>query len=379
MKQRLIVRELFDGKQRRRHQVVEVQDGVITCCETVSADHPEMLDGLLVPGWIDAQVNGGGGVLFNHAPTVHTLQTMAQAHSSFGTTAMLPTLITDDIKVIEQAAQAVADAIAEKVPGILGIHFEGPHLSTPKKGVHEASHIRGISEAEWAIYRRDDLGVKLMTIAPETVTPSEVCALRDMGVIVCIGHSNAGFETTRAALAAGAKGFTHLFNAMSPMTSREPGVVGAALSDTQSWCGLIVDGQHVHPATLQVACTAKPEEKTFLVTDAMSFAGSDANQMMLGDKVVQREAGKLTTSDGTLAGSDLTMDQAIRNTCSLLNFPLERALNMGSRYVAEFLQLQNEYGLIQPGMQANMVLLDEKTLTLKQVWQAGNMILNHSK
>ncbi|MFI4968827.1 MAG: N-acetylglucosamine-6-phosphate deacetylase, partial [Lysobacterales bacterium] len=218
----------------------------------------------LLPGFIDCQVNGGGGVLFNAAPTVETIRRIAAAHRRYGTTGLLPTLISDDAEVMRAAIAAVDAAIEQGVPGVLGIHLEGPYIAPARRGAHDAAKFRAFDDAELDLVCSLRNGVTVLTLAPERVAPERVRALGRRGVIVCAGHTAATYEETHAALAAGVRGFTHLYNAMSPLQGREPGVVGAALEDRASWCGLIVDGHHVHPASLRIALAAKPRGKLLL-------------------------------------------------------------------------------------------------------------------
>jgi len=327
---------------------------------------------LLAPGFIDVQVNGGGGVLFNEQPTVDGIAAIANAHRRFGTTGMLPTLITDDEATITTAAQAIIDARRDEVPGILGVHFEGPALNTARKGVHDASQFRALSDQLFALLGNEDLGERLVTLAPETLPPGTIARLVDLGVRVSVGHTAASYEQTRAALDEGLTGFTHLFNAMPPMESRQPGVIGAALEDRNSWCGLIVDGQHVHPATLKAAIAAKRPERMMLVTDAMPSVGSSQKDFILKGRRISVIGGRCTTEDGTLAGSDLDMASAVRNTVGQLGLPLDEALRMASRYPAEFLGLANTRGRIKPGFIADLVALDED-LQVHRSWIGGDM------
>ncbi|HOY24635.1 MAG TPA: N-acetylglucosamine-6-phosphate deacetylase, partial [Cellvibrio sp.] len=284
----------------------------------------------LIPGLIDTQVNGGGGVLFNDAPTVETLRVMSEAHRQFGTTGFYPTLISDDLSVVAKAIAAVKQAIAEKVPGVLGIHLEGPFLNPERKGVHDASKFKIIDEAAFELLTSLNAGKTLITIAPELTTPEMIARFVDAGVVVAAGHSAANYAQTKTALAAGLSSFTHLFNAMQPLTSREPGMVGAALEDENSWCGIIVDGFHVHPASLKVAHQAKATGKMVLVTDAMPSVGATDKNFMLNGELIRCERGKLstnklTTASGTLAGSDLDMLAAVKNTVEMVGIELEEA------------------------------------------------------
>lgn len=324
----------------------------------------------LLPGFIDAQVNGGGGVLFNNAPTVDALRTIAQAHRRFGTTGLLPTLISDDAAVMAQAIAAIRQAIAAGVPGILGIHLEGPYLAPARKGTHNAEKFRVPDETEIALATSLENGVTLLTLAPERLPADSIRALIRRGAIVAAGHTAATYEQTCAGLAAGVRGFTHLYNAMSPLQGREPGVVGAALEDADSWCGIIVDGVHVHPASLRVALAAKPRGKLFLVTDAMPPVGAADPSYELYGEIITAKDGVVRNAAGALAGSALDMGTAVRNTVKLLGLPLEEAARMASTYPAEFLGLQASHGRIAPGYRADLVTLDD-ALQVTGTWIAG--------
>lgn len=325
---------------------------------------------MLLPGLFDTQVNGGGGALFNDAPSVATLRTIAAAHRQYGTTALLPTLISDDLTVVEKAIAAVEQAINEKVPGIVGIHLEGPFLNPARKGVHNAEKFRTIDEAAFNLLTSLKVGKTLVTLAPELTTPEIIRRLVDAGVTVAAGHSAADYAQTRAALAAGLSSFTHLFNAMTPFTSREPGMVGAALEDAESYCGIIVDGYHVHPATLKVAVAAKTKGRMVLVTDAMPTVGAANKEFILNGEVIRSENGRCATATGTLAGSDLDMLSAVRNSVALLGLELSEAVRMASVYPAAMMGLENELGSLKPGYKANMILVDDE-LNLLNSWIDG--------
>lgn len=365
--QQISVARLFDGQHWQHNVTLSIDSGRIHSIRP--ADGP-VLEGTLVPGFIDVQVNGGGGALFNTSTNAEALRTMVKAHAQFGSTALLPTVITDSVAVMQQAADVIAQAIADKEPGVLGVHFEGPHLSVPKKGVHPQNYIRPLSEAELAIYRRTDLGIKLITVAPETISPQQIKDLVDADVIVCLGHSNTDAATVQAALAAGATGFTHLYNAMSPLTSREPGVVGAALADADSWCGVILDGLHVHPLAVKVALAAKPKGKMLIVTDAMSPVGTSQTEFDFFDGKVIRDGNKLTNLNGNLAGSVLDMASAVSYAVNELGLELSEAVRMASLYPAEFLGISKERGQIRIGSMADLALLNNKGI-VQQCWLEG--------
>lgn len=374
MKQTLIAERLFDGEHFHHNQAVTIEDGHVVALDTVTGAAETRLQGTLVPGFIDIQVNGGGGALFNHNPSKACIETIGRAHARFGTTGFLPTLITDNATVMAKAADAVADAIVSQSAGVLGVHFEGPHLSVPKKGVHPQSYIRRISDAELAIFARQDLGIKVVTLAPENVSVEVIKSLVDCGVKVCLGHSNADYDTVIAALDAGATGFTHLYNAMSALNSRDPGMVGAAIESQTAWCGLIVDGHHVHPAAAKIAIAAKPRGKVILVTDAMPPVGldDDASFELFGTRVL-RVGDRLNAVTGELAGCVLDMAGAVRNTVNLLGLPQAEALRMASLYPAQYLELSHAMGQISVGATADMVLLNDEGI-VQRTYIAGQQV-----
>lgn len=366
---------LFDGQQYHQNKCLVVNGGKVESIVSVEQltdeqqSQVEKLIGTIAPGYIDVQVNGGGGVLLNNQTTVAGIETIAKAHAKFGSTGIMPTLITDEITVIEQAADAMSQAIAQGIPGVLGIHFEGPHLSVEKKGVHNPAFIRPITAREIAAFTRKNIGIVMVTLAPENVMPEDIKKLVDAGVIVCLGHSNADSVTVKKALAAGATGFTHLFNAMSPFQSREPGMVGTALLDQNSWCGLIVDGHHVHYDACKLAIQAKNKGKIMLVTDAMSPVGSDEQTFELLGAVVHRNGDRLTAETGELAGSCIDMAATVKNTVEHLDCELGEALRMASKYPAEFLS-RTDLGQLTAGATASFVLLDDD-LSVQKTWING--------
>jgi len=326
--------------------------------------------GYLLPGFIDAQVNGGGGVLFNNDTSVEAIAAIGRAHRRFGTTGFLPTLISDDAQIMARAVDATRAAIAAGVPGALGVHLEGPYIAPARKGTHNEAKFRVPDAAETAMATSLDNGVTLITLAPEQVPLDTIRAMVARGAIVVAGHTAASYEQTRAGLDAGLRGFTHLYNAMSPLQGREPGAVGAALEDRDSWCGVIVDGVHVHPGSLRVALAAKPRGKLFLVTDAMPMVGSDDPAFALYGEVITAVDGVVRNAAGALAGSALDMATAVRNCVRLVGLSLDEAARMASTYPAQFLGLDQRYGRIAAGFQADLVLLDD-ALDVRSTWIGG--------
>ncbi|HSE75042.1 MAG TPA: N-acetylglucosamine-6-phosphate deacetylase [Dongiaceae bacterium] len=367
--------EIFDGAKRRAQHAVVVEGARIldvVPAAVLSADMPvrRVTGGVLAPGFIDVQVNGGGGVLLNDAPTAGGLRTMCDAHARFGTTALLPTLITDSPGVTARAVAAVKQAIADAVPGCLGLHLEGPFLSPERRGAHDANLIRTMTEADVDEILGLDIETLLLTVSPERITPAIIRRLVQGGVIVSLGHSNATYDQILAAVDAGARGVTHLFNAMSPLTHRAPGLVGGALDSGELWCGLIADGHHVHPAAIGIALRAKRRPgRIFLVTDAMSTVGSDQQTIELNGRTIWRRNGALELADGTLAGSDLDMMSGVRYLVKQVGVELGEALRMASIYPAEFLR-RSDLGRIAPGARADLVHIDDDLKAIA-TWRAG--------
>jgi N-acetylglucosamine-6-phosphate deacetylase len=312
---------------------------------------------LLLPGFIDVQVNGGGGRLFNEDPSVETVGIMAAAHRRFGTTGLLPTLISDDLSVVRNGIAAVEEAIDAEVPGILGIHIEGPFLSRARRGIHLASMLQEFDDRFLEMVASARRGKVIVTVAPECVTPSQIARLVQAGAVVCAGHSDADYETVKAAINAGASGFTHLFNGMSQLTNRAPGMVGAALEDRSTYAGIIIDGYHLHPASFRVALNAKGSDRLMLVTDAMAAAGSEEREFTLQGRTISREGQRLVNEDGVLAGSTLTMVEAVANAIEQGQISLSTAVQMASLTPARFLGLQDETGAIAPGLRADLVVV----------------------
>jgi N-acetylglucosamine-6-phosphate deacetylase len=355
---------VLTGSGFRDDAAVLVDDGVVSAivdaddARARDADVRDLGGDLLLPGFIDCQVNGGGDILFNDAPTVDTIRRIGAAHRRFGTTGFLPTLISDDADVMRAAIEAVDAAIAEGVPGVLGIHLEGPYLAPARRGVHDAAKFRTPDAREIDLVAALRNGKTVLTVAPERIAVETIRELTRRGVIVCAGHTAATYDETRAGLDAGIRGFTHLYNAMSPLTSREPGAVGAALEDASSWCGIVVDGWHVHPASLRIALSAKPSGKVFLVSDAMPPVGGVADTYSLGGVTITCRNGRCETPAGVLAGSALDMMSAVRNTVATLGVDVAEAARMASAYPADFLGIGATFGGIAPGACAAFVVAD---------------------
>lgn len=340
--------------------------------ELSTDDYDIELHGLVSPGFIDTQVNGGGGVLFNYEQNPNALQSMIDGHAQFGTTSLLPTLITDSNSKMQAAADAVTSAIEQEMSAVVGIHFEGPHLSLAKKGIHSANHVRALCDKDLAIITRKDIGKVIVTLAPETVSTDEIKDLVSQGVTVSLGHSGASIEQTLAAIDAGATGFTHLYNAMSGLSARDPGLIAAALLDDRITSGLIADLHHVHPYNCRLAFQSIGAKRLMLVTDAMAQVGSDLKTLPWLDSTISRHDTKLTLDDGSLAGSCLDMASAVRNMNQIVSNDLPSVLSMASKTPADFLGLST-VGEIKVGKLANFVLLDEE-LHCVASWICGTQV-----
>jgi len=357
---------IFDGETWWDRSALVVNDGKIE--NIIAADSPtdaqrvSLGGGIVAPGFIDLQVNGGGGGQFNLEPTVRTIETICNAFAQFGTTACLPTAITDTREKIAAAIAAGIEAAEQGVRGFLGLHLEGPHLSLARKGAHDPAMIRPMDEADLLalVAARQKLPNLISTVAAETVTPNQITRLAEAGLIVSIGHSDAGYAQVKAAVEAGATMVTHLFNAQSQIANRDPGVVGAALDLGAVWAGLIADGIHVEAASIGIALRAKRGPgRIFLVTDAMSPTGTDATEFDLTGRIVYRRNGALRLADGTLAGADLTMIDAVTFVHRTLGLPLEEALRMASLYPAQAIGVSAERGTLKPGSRADLVHLSD--------------------
>ena len=322
----------------------------------------------LAPGFIDIQVNGGGDALLNDDPSPAAMAEIARAHRKFGTTALLPTLITDKPEKMRAALTAAHEAAATN-PSILGIHLEGPFLSPEKPGVHNRALIRQPGEDDLEKLTAPRAGVTLVTLAPERMPPGFVARLAAAGIRVSLGHSMATYDETRAALAEGLTGFTHLFNAMRPLGSRDPGPVAAALETPGAFFGMIVDGVHVDPAMLRLALRGLAHP--MLVTDAMPPVGGSKAAFTLYGEEIAVHGGRCARADGTLAGSALDMASAVRNCVALLGVPLTQALRFASTEPARFLGLDATLGRLAPGYRADLVAFDPGSMRVHGAWVAG--------
>ncbi|MCP3390631.1 N-acetylglucosamine-6-phosphate deacetylase [Bradyrhizobium sp. CCGB12] len=364
---------IFDGERFLDDHTVVVEGAriaaIVPYSERPDGAVRDLGGGLLAPGYVDVQVNGGGGVLFNEDPTPEGIARIAAAHRNHGTIGLLPTLVTDAPQVTAAAIAATREA-RRLTPAALGIHLEGPFLDPRRKGAHELSYIRDLEPDDVATIAKADCGAVMLTLAPNRVGTGSIAELARHGVLVSLGHSDASYEEARRAVEVGARAFTHLFNAMSAPTGREPGMVGAALDLDEAFVGLIADGHHVHEANLRIAVAAKRRDRFMLITDAMPPAAGGPDHFDLQGRRVTCADGCLRLDDGTLAGSVLTMDEAVRFTVNVVGLPLADALAMASRVPATFLRRDTELGCIAPGYLASLVHLDDE-LRVLETWIEG--------
>ncbi len=372
---------IFDGERLHEGADLVIEDG------TVAEILPEGMDaegavieldgGLIAPGFIDLQVNGGGGAMLNDAASVEGIRAICAAHAPAGTTGLLPTLISDTPEVTRAVIEAGVEAGRARVPGFLGLHLEGPHLDPARKGAHDPARIRPMTEADLAllIEAAGRLPSLMVTLAPASVTLRQIAALRAAGVIVSLGHSDATAVEAGDVFAAGARAVTHLFNAMSPLGHREPGVVGAALDAGEVYAGLIADGVHVAPEVIRIALAAKRKpDRIFLVTDAMAIAGTDFPEFALGGRRILRREGRLTLEDGTLAGADCDMPGSVKFLVERVGVTVSTALRMASTIPAACIGRGDRLGSLAPGAAADIVHLDFD-FGVRGVWRGGQAVL----
>ncbi len=376
-KKALISKRIFTGEKILFSHAILVNGNIIDdICpvDDIPCDYTieNLGKGILTAGFIDLQVNGGGGVLFNDEPTVYGIEKISKAHRKFGSTSILPTLISDDFKIMQQACNTVETAIANNIDGILGIHLEGPYINIARKGVHNGDIIRKFEDKIFSLMVIDKLGPSILTIAPEMLDAGILTKLAATGFKICAGHTAAGYDDIKTALSEGLSGFTHLFNAMTPMNSREPGVVGAALEDQDSYCGIIIDGHHIHKAVMKIAIAAKTTGRMILVSDAMPSIGAKDKAFKVNGENIIVENGRCITKDGVLAGSDLDMITAVKNTVMMVGLDMEEALRMASLYPATYMGVDDRLGSIAKGLQADIIHIRDD-FTISTTWINGSI------
>lgn len=366
---------VFDGERWHDHALVVIRQGLIECivprdCGVFDVPIEAMPPGtLLAPGFIDLQVNGGGGVLLNDDPTPEAVRSIARAHRRYGTTGCLPTLISDHRAKAIAAIAAAKSAVGHD--GILGLHLEGPFISPARPGIHRSDCIVAatMDDLDW-LCELSSVGSSMVTLAPECAPAGFVKALASRGIRVSVGHSEASSEVLSAAIEDGLSGVTHLFNAMPAMSARVPGIVGVALNDARLTAGIILDGIHVDPLVARAAFAAKPRDGIALVSDAMPTVGTEQQHFELMGKQIYLRNGRLVSDDGTLAGAHLDMASAVRTAVTLVGLPLDDALRAASLVPARFLGLAHERGTLRAGARADIVALTPK-LDVVTTWLAG--------
>jgi len=384
MKKAIIGAQVFDGETLLNDMAIVMNGEQIVAVVaadqlTDNIDITELNGGIVAPGFIDLQVNGGGGVMLNNHPTTAGLKRMIDGHRATGTTAMLPTLISDSAELHQRATAAIRTCSPER-PGLLGVHIEGPFFSLERRGAHLEGYIREpeTADIDWLCSlaspaepgNLSDLDV-MVTLAPERCQAGQIQRLSEAGIRVCAGHSNATSEQVDAALNEGLQGFTHLYNAMRPLQGREPGVVGAALNDPDSYCGIIVDGHHVHPTAIQLAYKSKPRGKLYLVTDAMATVGSADKSFEIYGETVHEENGRIVNAEGRLAGSAIGMIEAVKLAHQLAELPLTECLRMASLYPAQFIEQDHRLGRIRADYRADLVHFN-RDFVVQNTWVAGD-------
>ena len=367
---------IFDGRGWHSDAAIMIRDGRIAGLGPRAEVPPDWLQtrlaaGVFVaPGFIDLQVNGGGGVLLNDHPTADGMRAIAHAHRRYGTTACLPTLITDTREKMRAAVAAARSMAGDD--GVIGLHLEGPFISPSRPGVHRPDWIARPDARDLAdLCELSGAGRSLVTLAPECVPDGFIRSLTASGVRVSIGHSEASVGVVARAVADGATGVTHLFNAMPPLSAREPGIIGAALAEERLVAGVIVDGIHVDPIAVRAAFHAKGSGQIALITDAMPTVGAAVDEFDLQGKAIKLVAGRLTTKQGTLAGAHLDMCSAVRNAIAMAGITLDDALRAASSTPARFLGLDDERGMLIPGARADLVALSQD-LKVVATWISGS-------
>lgn len=364
-----------------------IRDDKIAAILPENPDIPEHLQyrcpahSLIAPGFIDLQVNGAGGILFNDQPDLQAIRHIGKTLEASGTTGFLPTLITDSRDKMLQACEAAVAALRESDSTITGLHLEGPFISPQRPGIHDPKFIRIPDEDDLRLLEstaeRMENGRLMLTIAPETVPAEIIAHLCAAGIRISIGHTAANYDLVQQALIAGAHGFTHLFNAMPPLINREPGPVGAALENRRAFCSIVADGIHVHPSLLKTTYHAREKGSLCLISDAMPPVGTDKDSFMLYGQKILRRNGRLESEDGILAGADMTLEDALKNCIGKFGIPVEEALRMASLYPARFLNMAHRSGKIVPGFQADLVLLSHwrniSEFAVTALWKNGNL------
>ena len=377
MKQALIGAQLFSGKEFFDNRALLI-DGENIIDIINEHDVPKNFEiqklngGILSPGFIDLQVNGGGGKLFNNSPDKESLNTIIEAHQHFGTTSIMPTVISDSLNVLKRCTTTISEEI-ENNKSLLGVHIEGPFFNVKYRGVHQKQYINTINSDYLNLFENLKDFPVMLTLAPECISTKQLKHLKSLGFKILAGHTDASYDQLEEAIKYGLDGFTHLFNAMGQISAREPGVVGSALTFDNTAASIIVDLHHVHPSLIQMAYKQKPQGKLFFVSDSMATIHHGEPSFELYDEIVSESKGRIINSEGKLAGSSITQIDAIKNAYQSCNIPLNEALAMASRYPAEYLGVANYLGLLKSGYRADLTHFD-LDFQVQNVWVAGKQL-----
>ena len=377
MKQALIGAQLFSGKEFFDNRALLI-DGENIIDIINEYDIPKNFEiqklngGILSPGFIDLQVNGGGGKLFNNSPDKESLNTIIEAHQHFGTTSIMPTVISDSLNVLKRCTTTISEEI-ENNKSLLGVHIEGPFFNVKYRGVHQKQYINTINSDYLNLFENLKDFPVMLTLAPECISTKQLKHLKSLGFKILAGHTDASYDQLEEAIKYGLDGFTHLFNAMGQISAREPGVVGSALTFDNTAASIIVDLHHVHPSLIQMAYKQKPQGKLFFVSDSMATIHHGEPSFELYDEIVSESKGRIINSEGKLAGSSITQIDAIKNAYQSCNIPLNEALAMASRYPAEYLGVANYLGSLKSGYRADLTHFD-LDFQVQNVWVAGKQL-----
>jgi N-acetylglucosamine-6-phosphate deacetylase len=377
MKQAITGSKLFNGIDFIEHKALLIDDqhiaGIVNEDAIPTDFQVKKLDGgILSPGFIDLQVNGGGGKLFNNSPDKESLNTIISAHQYFGTTSIMPTVISDSLNILQKCTDTISNEI-DNNHSLLGIHIEGPFFNVKYRGVHQKQYINTINASYLNLFETLDKFPVMLTLAPECISIKQLKHLKSLGFKILAGHTDANYDQLEEAVKYGLDGFTHLFNAMGQISAREPGVVGSAFDFDETSASIIVDLHHVHPSLINLSFKQKPKGKLFFVSDSMATINHGEPSFELYDEVVSESKGRIINSEGKLAGSSITQIDAIKNAFEKCNIPLESAISMATLYPAEYLGVSDHLGQLKKGYRANLVHFDSD-FKIHNVWLAGNQI-----
>jgi N-acetylglucosamine-6-phosphate deacetylase len=377
MKQAIIGSKLFNGKKFIEHKALLIDDQHIAGIVNENSIPTDFLikkldGGILSPGFIDLQVNGGGGKLFNNSPDKESLNTIISAHQYFGTTSIMPTVISDSLNILQKCTDTISNEI-DNNHSLLGIHIEGPFFNVKYRGVHQKQYINTINASYLNLFETLDKFPVMLTLAPECISIKQLKHLKSLGFKILAGHTDANYDQLEEAVKYGLDGFTHLFNAMGQISAREPGVVGSAFDFDETSASIIVDLHHVHPSLINLSFKQKPKGKLFFVSDSMATINHGEPSFELYDEVVSESNGRIINSEGKLAGSSITQIDAIKNAYQKCSIPLESAISMATLYPAEYLGVSDYIGQLKKGYRADLAHFDSN-FHVQNVWLAGKQI-----